>query len=317
MDKKVYSICKLHTITDYTKFVNKLSGVIVRLGFRGNKSGTLCLDPKFEEFTGNFKRTDVPVGVSFFTNAINEDEAKEEADFIANAIERFDLQLKFPILINSDYARNDKTGRADSLTKMTRTKILLTIIRELKGHGYKAALYSTETWFNSVLDLNMTKDVNKVCIKMSGLTKPKVNDNLIAWEYKAGKIKGCDGEVKISHWYADIDEDAFRYALEAPEPPKKEEPVIVEPLPIVPEELVEEEEGFNIKVPGTELVVENVDLYANSLTSDVDRTISGTFYTWDSKVIRDRIRITDNIDNVGVENGYIGWVYVDDVIPEE
>lgn len=317
MDKKVYNISKLNTITDYIKFVNKASGVIVRLGYRGNKAGALAVDPKFVEFVGNLKRAGIPIGVNFFTNAISETEAKEEARFIVDNIAKVELDLQFPILINSDYAKNDKSGRADCLTKAARTKILLAIIYELKRLGYKAALYSSETWFNSVVDVNMTKDFDKVVVKTAGLTKPKVNDNMIAWEYKLGAVKGCDGNVKIAHWYGEIGEEAakIKTAAVAVEPPKPEEKPVVEPLP--PEEPIEETEGFNIKVPGTQLDLEEVELYANSLTSDVDKTISGTYFTWDAKVIRDRIRITDSADKVGVDNGYIGWVYVDDVVPEE
>lgn len=314
MDKKVYSISKLHTITDYVEFTKKASGVLIRLGYRGNKSGGLALDPKFEEFYGNLSRTGVPIGIHFFTNAINESEAKEEADFIAAAISKYELDLKFPVLINSDYARNDKQGRADALTKAKRTSILATIIRELKQHGYKAALYSTETWFNSVIDVNQTKDYNKVVVKTSGLTKPKVNSNMIAWEYKIGKIKGCDRDLKISHWYGDISTEAFLV---------KVGPVIVEPVeepneePVAEEPIVAPEPGFDIRVPGTELQLEDVEVYANSLTSDPAATVSGTFYTWDNKVLRDRIRITDDINKVGVADGFIGWVYVETVTPEE
>ena len=307
--KKVYSINKSQEIIDYVKFTEKVDGVIVRLGYRGSASGDLTLDPKFDEHIRNLSRAGAPIGVYFFTNAINDDEAKEEAKFIVDAIIKNEVKLQFPIFINTDYARNDQSGRADSLTKETRTSILLTILRSLKELGFKSALYATESWFNSNLDLNQTRDINKLCIKLSGTTKPKVNENLIGWEYSSMDLPENIGKsFKAIKYYISIDEEA------AEEP--VEEPVV--------EETKEEDDGSIIlterdliKIPGTAIELESVELFATSVVSTPINTISGTYYTWDGRVIRDRIRITDSLNKVGVPDGYLGWVDLDDFLPEE
>lgn len=304
--KKVYSICKNQIISDYTEFVKRSDGVIVRLGYRGSLSGNLVKDRLFTQHVYSLKLIHAPIGVYFFTNAINEAEAEEEAEFIVNSLTVNDVPLQFPIFINTDYAINDQSGRADCLTKETRTTILLTLIRKLKELGFKSALYAHETWFNSNLDLNQTLDLDKLCIKLDSKTKPKVNENLIGWEYTS---------VPISDIVEGKDYKAIKYYGEiSPEAAKEPVEVIEEPV----EEISEESESaFDIRVPGTELQLEEVDIYDNSLSSNPIANISGTYYTWDNKILRDRIRITDSKDKVGVNNEYTGWVYVDDVVPEE
>ena len=57
-----------------------VSFVIVRIGYRGyGASGTLVLDPMFEEHFTNVKNAGLKVGVYFFSQATTEEEAKEEA----------------------------------------------------------------------------------------------------------------------------------------------------------------------------------------------------------------------------------------------
>lgn len=309
--KKVYSINKNQDITDYPNFVKKVDGVIVRLGYRGSSTGNLSLDPKFEVHVRNLIRTGVPIGVSFFTNAIDNNEAKEEAKFIVDTIVKANVTLQFPIFINSDYALLSHDGRADCLTKEKRTSILLTIIRSLKELGFKSAIYATETWFNSMLDLNQTRDIDKLCIKTSGTTKPKVNENLIGWEYDIISVpENTMKPFRVIKYYADINEQAAEIPVEE---------VVEEP-----EESVEEDSNYVeltmrdlIKIPGTAIELEEVELFATSVVSTPISVISGTYYTWDGRVIRDRIRITDSLDKVGKADKYIGWVDVDDFINDE
>ena len=54
--------------------------VIIRIGYRGyGASGTLVQDPMFEEHFTNARNAGLKVGVYFFTQAVTEDEAREEA----------------------------------------------------------------------------------------------------------------------------------------------------------------------------------------------------------------------------------------------
>lgn len=53
--------------------------VIIRIGYRGYGSGALVLDPMFEQHFTNARNAGLKVGVYFFSQAVNENEAREEA----------------------------------------------------------------------------------------------------------------------------------------------------------------------------------------------------------------------------------------------
>lgn len=59
---------------------------------------------------------------------------------------------------------------------------------------------------------------------------------------------------------------------------------------------------------GTKLTLKNVKGYVSSTTGTSFGTKSGTFYTWDSEVIRGRVRITNALSRVGVKNQVTCWI---------
>ena len=59
---------------------------------------------------------------------------------------------------------------------------------------------------------------------------------------------------------------------------------------------------------GTKLTLKNVALYASSTTSVRASVLTGGYYTWDDKIVNNRIRITNSVDNVcKVVTGWINY----------
>ena len=68
--------------------------VIVRVGYRGcNEDGTVIEDKLFRENIEKAHEGNLDVGVYIFSQAINEDEAYEEARFILDAVKGYNLEL--------------------------------------------------------------------------------------------------------------------------------------------------------------------------------------------------------------------------------
>ena len=104
-----------------------VSFVIVRIGYRGyGASGTLVLDPMFEEHFTNVKNAGLKVGVYFFSQATTEEEAKEEAFACA-------------------YVLNG------------RTKCAIAFCEEVKAQGYKPGVYASTLWYRKRVNLNSLK----------------------------------------------------------------------------------------------------------------------------------------------------------------
>lgn len=131
--------------------------VIIRLGYRGYGSGTLVQDPKFEEHFTNARNAGLRVGVYCFTQAVNEDEAREEAQACVYVLNG--RQLDYPIYYDTE-ATGTGSGRADGLGVEDRTKCAVAFCEEVKALGYQPGVYASTTWFRKRLDMSQLTKYN-------------------------------------------------------------------------------------------------------------------------------------------------------------
>ena len=125
--------------------------VIIRIGYRGYGSGALVLDPMFEQHFTNARNAGLKVGVYFFSQAVNENEAREEAQGCAYVLNG--RKLDYPIYFDTE-ASGGKNGRADGLGVEDRTKCAIAFCEEVKAQGYKPGVYASTLWFRQRVDLS-------------------------------------------------------------------------------------------------------------------------------------------------------------------
>ena len=131
--------------------------VIIRIGYRGYGSGTLVQDPKFEEHFTNARNAGLRVGVYCFTQAVNENEAREEAQACVYVLNG--RQLDYPIYFDTE-ASGSGSGRADGLGVEDRTKCAVAFCEEIKALGYQPGVYASTTWFRKRLDMSRLTQYN-------------------------------------------------------------------------------------------------------------------------------------------------------------
>ena len=86
---------------------------ILRIGYRGyGEEGTLNADEKFEQNLENARKAGIDVGVYFFSQAVNEEEAKEEADFVLEHLKGQELQM--PVVYDPEHILEDE-ARTDGV----------------------------------------------------------------------------------------------------------------------------------------------------------------------------------------------------------
>ena len=184
----------------------KSSGIdfaIIRAGYRGyGTSGTLVTDSKFRENIQGAIRNNIDVGVYFFSQAITENEAIEEANYVLNLVK--DYKITYPIVIDTEDVSN-ATGRADNLSKGQRTKIAETFCESIKNSGYKPMIYANKWWLKEQLDMNVLEKYDvwiahyTGAIKDNPFAKPSDYDRKYSiWQYTdKGKIDGITGYVDL------------------------------------------------------------------------------------------------------------------------
>lgn len=217
----------------------KVDGVIIRLGYRGYSQGTLTMDTQFNNNIQGCIKNNLAFGVYWFTTAINEKEAVEEAEYVMNAVKN--LKLWFPIFIDTEYSNANKNGRSDKLGKATRTAVVKAFCDRIEKSGYVAGVYASESWFKDMIDVNQLP----YRYWIANYSRRPTYHNFDGWQRTStAKVNGVSTNVDVSEWLSDrvIYDPATKLSVEetyySAIIPEQAEPVkqeaVVEPVPLSP-----------------------------------------------------------------------------------
>lgn len=181
-----------------------INEVIIRLGYRGyGSAGTLMMDNNFYTNIDGAKAAGLKVGIYFYTQAISYAEARAEADFCANALKGYTLDLPVYYDIESvdyDYGRLDHAG----LTKAQKTKLCKEFCNRIESYGYESGVYACLNWLNNMINGPELGNDYKIWVAayMSQLNYGGIYD---MWQYSSNAdISGISGSVDINVMY-DVD----------------------------------------------------------------------------------------------------------------
>ena len=172
--------------------------VIIRIGYRGYGTGALVLDPMFEEHFTNARNAGLRTGVYFFSQAVNENEAREEAQACLRVLNG--RQLDYPIYFDTE-ASGSRTGRADGLGKTDRTKCAVAFCEEVRAAGYQPGVYASTTWFNKYLEMS-TLTNNGYSIWNAHYSVPSSPIACNIWQGTCyARISGYGGQIDVNISY--------------------------------------------------------------------------------------------------------------------
>lgn len=125
--------------------------VFIRIGYRGyGKTGSINLDKEFDNNIRKAQEAGLDVGVYFFSQAINEEEAIEEADFVISHLQEYELQL--PVVYDPESILDDE-ARTDDVTGEQFTANSVVFCERIAAEGLTPAIYSNMLWEAFELDL--------------------------------------------------------------------------------------------------------------------------------------------------------------------
>ncbi len=120
---------------------------IIRVGYRGyGDAGTLVEDSAFRRNIQGATAAGLRVGVYFFTQAVNEAEAVEEASMVLSLVQGYSLPMGvwFDTENSGDRSGN---GRADHLPAAERTACAVAFCETIRNAGYTPGVYGYRDWF--------------------------------------------------------------------------------------------------------------------------------------------------------------------------
>ena len=119
---------------------------IIRCGYRGSSSGALIVDPYYYANIAGALAAGINVGVYFFSQAVSEAEAIEEASMVLELISGYSLQM--PVYIDVEKSN----GRGDAVSVDERTRIAYAFLATIENAGYTAGIYSNKLWFENMIN---------------------------------------------------------------------------------------------------------------------------------------------------------------------
>ena len=167
----------------------------IRMGYRGyGSSGKLVTDENFEKNIQGATSNGIDVGVYFFSQAVNEEEAIEEANYVLEAIKDYDVT--YPVVVDIEEV-TDKDARTAEMTKEQWTKNCIAFCETIKAAGYTPMVYGNLKTFFIMLDMEQITMYDKWFAQYD--TELYFPYEYTIWQYsESGKINGISEPVDLN-----------------------------------------------------------------------------------------------------------------------
>ncbi len=163
--------------------------VIIRVGYRGYQYGTIAEDPYFETNIKGALAAGIDVGVYFFSQAVTEKEAREEAQWTMKKIAPY--KITYPVVIDTEYVAG---GRANAMTATQRTKVVNAFCEEVNKSGYTPMIYANKSWLENNLVMSALNQYDVWLARYA--STPGYTGAYTIWQYSdTGTVDGITGYV--------------------------------------------------------------------------------------------------------------------------
>ncbi|MGN0975088.1 MAG: GH25 family lysozyme, partial [Gemmiger sp.] len=167
---------------------------IIRCGYRGYGSGALVEDSTFRANIQGATAAGLKVGVYFYSQAVTEEEAVEEASMVISLCRGYSLPCG--VYYDTEKVAGD-TGRADGISAAQRTACAVAFCETIRNAGYSAGVYSYASWFYNQLNF---ANISKYRIWIAQYRDTlSFNYHYNIWQYTStGSVKGIPKAVDMN-----------------------------------------------------------------------------------------------------------------------
>lgn len=190
---------------NWQSVANAVDFAIIRVGYRGYGTGAVVEDSQFKSNISAANDAGIPTGVYFYSQAVTPKEAREEADFVLDAIKEYNVEL--PVFIDYEYAHGSEgelTGRLydAKLSTSEAAKIINAFCEKITLSGRYAGVYSSSSMLNQHISTSHLKNDLYIWVAdyNEAVTYLGAYD---IWQYT--KKGSCDGvnskSVDLNYWF--------------------------------------------------------------------------------------------------------------------
>ena len=190
---------------------------MVRLGYRTAEDGVIVEDSNARYNLQEGARAGIPMGAYFFSTAISEEEAKEEAHWVSDLVAKY--PITYPIVYDCEGFLDN---RQKDLSNSERTDIALAFLKEIKRLGYEPMFYGSKSELENSWDMGPIEKHYKVWVaQYPDAPYPETpmssyQGKHAMWQFsKSARVVGLEQSVDMNLAY---------FAYDGIEPPKDSEP---------------------------------------------------------------------------------------------
>ena len=173
---------------DYVDFA------FIRIGYRGYAGGTLVDDGYYSSNMTGATENGIPVGVYFYSQAINYEEGVEEANFVLSHLGEY--HLSYPIVLDREDPMQED-ARTNDLSKEEHTQAALGFLETIRAAGYPVMTYTNRNYYALYLELERIYDYPVWFAQYAD--EPDWPYKFSIWQYtESGEIPGISGFVDLN-----------------------------------------------------------------------------------------------------------------------
>lgn len=168
---------------------------MIRVGYRGyGSSGKLVEDKLFRAHMDGALGAGLEVGVYFFSQAVSEEEALEEARFVLERIREY--EITYPVAFDTEEIKDDES-RTDGLSREQFTDNCIAFCDSVEEAGYDSLIYANMKWMAFTLELERLADYDKWYADYESV--PQCPYEFSMWQYsESGTVPGVEGSVDLN-----------------------------------------------------------------------------------------------------------------------
>ena len=170
--------------------------VMVRVGARGYSTGQISIDENFKENIEGAIAEGLDVGVYFYSQAISQEEAVQEASIVIQNLEPYRGKIKYPVAFDMEFVINDE-ARIDGLSRDDRTTIATAFLESVRAAGYVPMIYGDKEWLIKEIDIAKLQDYDVWLTQDADI--PDYPYEYAMWQYTTtGTVNGITGNADLN-----------------------------------------------------------------------------------------------------------------------
>lgn len=172
---------------------------MIRVGYRGYTEGGLFVDNRFEENMQKAKEAGLDIGIYFFSQAITEDEALEEAKQVCDWLEPYKESISYPVAFDWEYMGNAE-ARTNSVDGELLGRMALTFCDYIKEQGYSPLIYFNRELAYMTFNLSDIDEYPFWLAEYDGAPTFYYAFDMLQYT-STGKVDGIKGTVDINLYF--------------------------------------------------------------------------------------------------------------------